>query len=121
MKTVICVPVNGVPIFAGPSTSGREDAGAAMMFSAPIELVVRDFSYDAYEVEDFDGIIIFVRTRIATNEIAEKLAATPGTDFDTFVSDHPDLMSKDLLLRWYDRDRLDTDKARSIFLMPVVA
>lgn len=27
------------------------------------------------EVEDFDGIIIFVRTRIATAEIAEKLAA----------------------------------------------
>ncbi|MFN2329300.1 MAG: DEAD/DEAH box helicase [Chromatocurvus sp.] len=27
------------------------------------------------EVEDFDGIIIFVRTRIATTELAEKLAA----------------------------------------------
>ncbi|MFK7830260.1 MAG: DEAD/DEAH box helicase [Congregibacter sp.] len=27
------------------------------------------------EVEDFDGVIIFVRTRIATTEVAEKLAA----------------------------------------------
>lgn len=53
--------------------------------------------------------------------IAERLATNPNVEFDAFVSANPDLMSKDVLLRWYDKERLNTDSARSIFLLPSAA
>lgn len=53
--------------------------------------------------------------------IAEKLSVDPSIEFDTFVSVNPDLMSKDVLLRWYDKERLNSDWARSVFLLPSAA
>lgn len=53
--------------------------------------------------------------------IAERLAAQPDVDFNAFVSRNADLMSKDLLMKWYDRDRLRADMARSIFRLPSAA
>ena len=50
--------------------------------------------------------------------IAERLAAQPGCDFETFVSQNPDLMSRNLLLRWYASERLGSHMAREIFLLP---
>jgi hypothetical protein len=53
--------------------------------------------------------------------IAERLVVEPDCDFDAFVSENPDLMSKNLLMRWYDNERLNTDTARAIFLLPDAA
>ncbi|MFQ6548111.1 hypothetical protein AADZ90_009135 [Aestuariibius sp. 2305UL40-4] len=53
--------------------------------------------------------------------IAERLAMKPANDFDVFVGENPDLMSKNVLLRWYDAERLSTDAARAIFLLPDMA
>ena len=53
--------------------------------------------------------------------IAERLAKCPDVSFDIFVSNNPDLMSKELLMGWYERERLNSDTARSIFLLPNVA
>lgn len=53
--------------------------------------------------------------------IAERLAKSPGVSFDIFVSNNPDLMSKELLMGWYELERLNSDTARSIFLLPNVA
>ncbi len=53
--------------------------------------------------------------------IAERLAAQPVCDFEAFVSHNPDLMSRNLLLRWYASERLGSDMAREIFLLPDAA
>lgn len=53
--------------------------------------------------------------------IAERLAADSGCSFDMFVSKNPDLMSKDVLMRWYAGERLGSDMAREIFLLPEAA
>lgn len=53
--------------------------------------------------------------------IAERLANCPPPNFNAFVRSNPDLMSKDVLMRWYDSERLNTDAARTIFLLPDVA
>lgn len=50
--------------------------------------------------------------------IAERIAQAPEGPFETFLADNPDLTSHDLLDRWYSKDRLKTDLARSAFLMP---
>ncbi len=53
--------------------------------------------------------------------IAERMDSNPNATFDTFVAGNSDLMSKDVLMKWYDRERLNADKARSIFLLPNAA
>ncbi len=53
--------------------------------------------------------------------IAERLATKPHGDFKEFVSENPDLMSKSVLARWYADDRLHSDNARSMFLLPEAA
>ena len=41
-----------------------------------------------------------------------------GGDFDEFLRDNPDLLSRDLLARWYSPDRIGSARARRAFLMP---
>lgn len=53
--------------------------------------------------------------------IAERLATKPHRDFKEFVLENPDLMSKSVLARWYADDRLHSDNARSMFLLPKAA
>ncbi|WP_299502896.1 hypothetical protein [uncultured Roseobacter sp.] len=53
--------------------------------------------------------------------IAERLANCPSRDFDAFVRSNTDLMSKDVLMKWYDSARLHADAAHEIFLLPDVA
>ena len=50
--------------------------------------------------------------------IAESMIARPYEGFPAFVAANPDLMSKELLIRWYATDRLQSEAARGIFLMP---
>ncbi|GLQ26412.1 hypothetical protein GCM10007927_12150 [Sulfitobacter pacificus] len=53
--------------------------------------------------------------------IAERMAIASHQGFEDFVSQNPDLMSKTVLERWYANDRLHSDTARSIFLLPDAA
>lgn len=50
--------------------------------------------------------------------IAERLSWAPQDDFSDFVAQNPDLMSKAVLAKWYAPDRLLSETARSVFLMP---
>lgn len=42
----------------------------------------------------------------------------PGEDFDDFLEANPDLINRDLLERYYTLDRLNSFKAKGMFLMP---
>jgi hypothetical protein len=53
--------------------------------------------------------------------IAERAKATPNDTFDDFIAKNPDLLSSDVLSKWYSPERLDSDLARTVFLMPDVA
>ena len=52
--------------------------------------------------------------------IAERMATKSHKNFKEFVSANHDLMSSCVLARWYPNDRLHSDNARSIFLLPEV-
>lgn len=50
--------------------------------------------------------------------IAERRAAKPTGSFETFAQDNADLMSKTVLEKWYSHERLHSDTARKILLLP---
>jgi hypothetical protein len=50
--------------------------------------------------------------------IAEHGAARRYADFDGFIQDHPELMDKSILERWYSPQRLLSDTARRTFVLP---
>ena len=50
--------------------------------------------------------------------IAERMDRWPDREFGAFVASNPDLMSKNLLERWYSPNRLTSDTARTVFLLP---
>ncbi|MHA1564156.1 MAG: hypothetical protein ACTSX7_02480 [Alphaproteobacteria bacterium] len=50
--------------------------------------------------------------------IAERMATTDHANYDDFTARNQDLLSKDVLKLWYSPDRLRSDLARKIFLMP---
>ncbi len=50
--------------------------------------------------------------------IAERCATLVNGGFDRFIADNPDLMSKSALSGWYADDRLHSELARSVFLLP---
>ena len=50
--------------------------------------------------------------------IAERLAETPEITLEAFATSNPDLVSKDILANWYTPDRIMSETARNIFLMP---
>ncbi len=53
--------------------------------------------------------------------IAERRATTDDGGFDRFIGDNPDLMKKSALSGWYADDRLHSDLARDVFLLPQTA
>lgn len=50
--------------------------------------------------------------------IAERMGTTRHSNFDDFIAGNPDLLSKDVLEKWYSPERLRSDLARAVFLMP---
>jgi len=50
--------------------------------------------------------------------IAERMNATRHDSFETFIQQNQDLLSADLLAKWYSPERLRSDLARDVFLMP---
>ena len=53
--------------------------------------------------------------------LAERAEAFEGADAAAFLEANPDLFSKDLLARWYDRADLQTPLARRVFVLPKTA
>ena len=53
--------------------------------------------------------------------IAERMEATRHDTFDDFIAQNPDLLSSDVLAKWYSPERLGSDLARTVFLMPDAA
>ena len=47
--------------------------------------------------------------------------ATRQDSFEAFIAQNRDLLSNDLLAKWYSPERLKSDLARSVFLMPDAA
>lgn len=50
--------------------------------------------------------------------IAERMAVRPQGSFEAFVGANPDLMSRAALAGRYDDERLHSDLARRVFLLP---
>lgn len=50
--------------------------------------------------------------------IAERMHAGDYSDFASFEAANTDLASKDVLSRWYSKDRLTSPQARRQFLLP---
>jgi hypothetical protein len=53
--------------------------------------------------------------------IAERREAGGFADFDAFADANPDLMDKTVLERWYAPERLRSDIARRVFVLPDAA
>ena len=50
--------------------------------------------------------------------IAERIETTAHDSYEEFAEKNPDLFGNHLLKRWYSADRIRSDLARTIFLMP---
>lgn len=53
--------------------------------------------------------------------IAERMHTTEHNAYSDFIQRNEDLMSKQVLEQWYSTDRLQSDLARSSFLLPDAA
>jgi len=53
--------------------------------------------------------------------IAERMAAAPEAEFESFAARNADLFDNSLLGRWYDSERLQLPLARKTFLLPLRA
>lgn len=53
--------------------------------------------------------------------IAERMEATCHDTFDDFIAQNQELLSGDLLAKWYSPERLGSNLARTVFLMPDAA
>ncbi|MEX0306321.1 MAG: hypothetical protein AB3N12_02940 [Ruegeria sp.] len=53
--------------------------------------------------------------------IAERLSKTQANEFEGFAQENTDLMAKTVLDRWYSTERLNSQLARDIFLLPAAA
>jgi hypothetical protein len=50
--------------------------------------------------------------------ISERRAISGATEWGEFVAANPDLLDKNLLLRWYAREQLESELARKTFCLP---
>lgn len=53
--------------------------------------------------------------------IAERMQVSSHDDFAGFIEENEDLLASDVLSRWYSKERLASDMARRVFLLPDVA
>ncbi len=52
--------------------------------------------------------------------VAERMRTTPHEGYGEFIANNADLLEKDVLGGWYSRERIESDLARTVFLMPDV-
>lgn len=77
--------------------------------------VIKAMAARAGASDKFNATITFAFMSV----IAERKAHAPDLDFETFIARNPDLLSKELLLRWYAKDRLTSPLARAQFVLPL--
>ncbi|MDH3743078.1 MAG: hypothetical protein OER56_15925 [Hyphomicrobiales bacterium] len=53
--------------------------------------------------------------------IAERMQRAHHETFDDFIAQNQDLLSGNVLAKWYSPERLQSDLARTVFLMPDAA
>jgi hypothetical protein len=53
--------------------------------------------------------------------IAERMEGSEQGTFEVFIENNQDLLSRNVLAKWYSPERLQSDAARTVFLMPDVA
>ena len=53
--------------------------------------------------------------------IVERMQAKPSEGFEAFIRQNQDLLSGNILAKWYTPERLQSDLARTVFLMPDAA
>ena len=53
--------------------------------------------------------------------IAERMETTGHLGYEDFITQNQDLLAKEILAHWYSPERLQSDLARQIFLMPDAA
>lgn len=75
---------------------------------------IRELAARAGAPEKFNTTITFAYLSL----IAERMDSGPAPSFDAFAATNPDLLSKTALDRWYAPERLHSDAARRMFLMP---
>jgi hypothetical protein len=52
--------------------------------------------------------------------IAERHAAIPEDNWVDFIARNPDLLDKNILLRWYPKEQLESELARRTFCLPAI-
>lgn len=75
---------------------------------------IKTISIEAGAPEKFNMTI----TLAFLSLIAERLAGAPSLDCDAFIALNPDLLSRSVLDGWYTDERLQSDIARQVFLLP---
>lgn len=50
--------------------------------------------------------------------IAERIETTPHDSYEEFLEKNPDLFEGNVLTKWYEADRMQSELARTVFLMP---
>ena len=50
--------------------------------------------------------------------IAERIQTTAHDSYEEFLEKNPDLFEGNVLTKWYSADRMQSDLAREVFLMP---
>ncbi|MFL6594622.1 MAG: hypothetical protein ACJ8HQ_04175 [Chthoniobacterales bacterium] len=50
--------------------------------------------------------------------IGERRASTHAPNWDEFIAANADLLDKNVLLRWYSKEQLESDLARRTFCLP---
>ncbi len=53
--------------------------------------------------------------------IGERRAQSKAAEWDEFIAANPDLLDKNVLLRWYAKEQLDSELARRTFCLPARA
>lgn len=75
---------------------------------------IRELAKAAGAPEKYNATITFAFMSL----IAERMATTEHADADDFIAGNPDLLSGQPLNRWYAPERLRSDLARRVFLLP---
>ena len=75
---------------------------------------IRSLAIRAGVPQKFNATITFAFMSL----IAERAAAAEHASYREFIVANPDLLSKGLLETWYTPERLRSDVARKVFVMP---
>jgi len=75
---------------------------------------IKTIAFKAGAAKKFNATITYAFMSL----IAERMANQNPDSFEEFVEENTDLMTKTVLEKWYPAERLQSDVARSVFLLP---